>query len=76
MLVCLYSFVAGCFTAEHEDYSLSMLTLVDVFCTSVFSTVLPVVVDRLVGLVVKASASRAEDPGFESRDIFDVESYR
>ena len=24
-------------------------------------------VDRLVGLVVKASASRAEDPGFESR---------
>ena len=25
------------------------------------------VTDRLVGLVVKASASRAEDPGFESR---------
>ena len=25
------------------------------------------VLDRLVGLVVKASASRAEDPGFESR---------
>ena len=24
-------------------------------------------VDRLVGLVVKASASRAEGPGFESR---------
>ena len=24
-------------------------------------------IDRLVGLVVKASASRAEDPGFESR---------
>ena len=23
--------------------------------------------DRLVGLVIKASASRAEDPGFESR---------
>ena len=35
--------------------------------------------DRLVGLVVKASASRAEDPGFESRlrrDSFGVESYR
>ena len=33
---------------------------------------------RLVGLVVKASASRAEDPGFESRlgrDFFGVESY-
>ena len=27
----------------------------------------PMTTDRLVGLVVKASASRAEDPGFESR---------
>ena len=37
------------------------------------------VLDRLVGLVVKASASRAEDPGFESllhRDFFGVESYQ
>ena len=36
-------------------------------------------VDRLVGLVVKASASRAEDPGFESRlrrDFSGVESYQ
>ena len=35
--------------------------------------------DRLVGLVVKASASRAEDPGFESRlrlDFFGVKSYQ
>ena len=34
---------------------------------------------RLVGLVVKASASRAEDPGFESRlrrDFFGVEAYQ
>ena len=34
---------------------------------------------RLVGLVVKASASRAGDPGFESRlrrDFFRVESYQ
>ena len=34
-------------------------------------------VDRLAGLVVKASASGAEDPGFESRlrrDFFRVES--
>ena len=34
---------------------------------------------RLVGQVVKASASRAEDPGFESRlrrDFFGVESYQ
>ena len=35
--------------------------------------------DRLIGLVVKASASRAEDPGFECRlrqDFFLVESYQ
>ena len=34
---------------------------------------------RLVGLVVKASASRAEDPGLESRlrrDFFGVGSYQ
>ena len=34
--------------------------------------------DLLVGLVVKAPASRAEDPGFESRlrrDFSGVESY-
>ena len=36
-------------------------------------------IHRLVGLVVKASASRAQDPGFESRlrrDFFGVESYQ
>ena len=35
--------------------------------------------ERLVGLVVKASASRAEDLGFESRlrrDFSGVESYQ
>ena len=35
--------------------------------------------NRLVGLVVKATASRTEDPGFESRlprDFFGVESYQ
>ena len=35
--------------------------------------------DRLVGLVAKASGSRAEDPGFESRlsrDFFGFESYQ
>ena len=38
-----------------------------------------VIYDRLVGLVVKASASRAEVPGFEShlcRDFFGVKSYQ
>ena len=37
------------------------------------------IMDHLVGLVVKASASRAEDPGFESclrRDFFGLESGR
>ena len=36
-------------------------------------------INRLVGLVVKASASRAGDPGLESRlrrDFFGVESYQ
>ena len=33
--------------------------------------------DHLVGLVVKASASRAEDPGFDCVEIFfGVESYQ
>ena len=39
----------------------------------------PVGLHRLVGPVVKASASRAEGPGFESRlrrDFFGVESYQ
>ena len=43
------------------------------------ATLRPLRVDRLVGLVVKASASRAEGPGFESRlrrDFFGVESYQ
>ena len=39
----------------------------------------PLASDRLVGLVVKASASRAEGPGLESRltrDFLGVESYQ
>ena len=42
------------------------------------NTALLTVTYRLVGLVVKPSASRAEDPGFESRlhrDFFGVEPY-
>ena len=38
-----------------------------------------VAIDRLIGLVVKASASRAEDPGFEPRlhrDFCGVESHQ
>ena len=40
---------------------------------------LPLSLYSLVGLVVKGSASRAEDPGYESRlrrDFFGVESYQ
>ena len=47
--------------------------------SKVMSTPFSLCDDRLVGLVVKASASRAEGPGFESRlrwDFFGVESYQ
>ena len=59
---------------KHYQLSYSGPTVVaDFVC---FSSVM---CDRLVGLVVKASASRAEGPGFESRlcrDFFGVESYQ
>ena len=48
-------------------------------CCHVHVDVSSFVIDRLFGLVVKASASRAEDPGFESglrQDFFGVESYQ
>ena len=44
-----------------------------------FSPLIPLSAHRLVGLVVKASTSRAEDPGFKSRlrqDFSVVESYQ
>ena len=37
------------------------------FCRVVWQKVVVISLNRLVGLVVNASASRAEDPGFESR---------
>ena len=37
------------------------------FLLGILSLLISLFCDRLVGLVVKASASRAEDPGFESR---------
>ena len=46
---------------------------------SPFASILSPIFYRLVGLVVKASTSRAEGPGFESRlrrDFFGVESYQ
>ena len=48
-------------------------------CYCFWSTALYFNPNRLVGLVVMASASRAEDPGFESRlrqDFFGVKSYQ
>ena len=47
--------------------------------SSLVPAVTPTTLDRLVGLVVKASASRAEGRGFESRlrrDFSGVESYQ
>ena len=62
------------------------LPLISPFICSASSSVFDVMImlnpqagDHLVGLVVKASASRAEGPGFEShlcRDFFGVESYQ
>ena len=49
------------------------------YCQCVSQDESPLVINRLVGLVVKASTSRAEDPGFESllrRDFSGVESYQ
>ena len=51
----------------------------DVFLPSASSSSAFPAIYRLVGLVVKASASRAEGPGFESRlhrDFFGAESYQ
>ena len=48
-------------------------------CVCVCVCVCVVINNRLVGLVVRASASRAEGPGFESclrQDFFGVESYQ
>ena len=59
---------------------LLLLSLIIISTAITSSSIMPSIpVDRLVGLVVKASASRAEGPGFESRwrrDFFGVESYQ
>ena len=59
-------------SVEH-DYGFPPYSLLNIFA------VLSPHSNRLVGLVGKASASRAEDPGFESRlrrDFYGVESYQ
>ena len=61
------------FVGKMENFASSLLTKNSklVPCTASL--------DCLVGLAVKASASRAEDPGFESRlrqDFSRVESYQ
>ena len=50
--------------AANNCTSLSSLSIIELY-VSLCATLS--VLDRLVGLVVKASASRAEGPGFESR---------
>ena len=69
--VCLV-LVFGC----HRRFNVGCLAVLLVDCTQL---IIAETVDRLVGLVVKASASRAEHPGFESRlhrDFFGVESHK
>ena len=57
------------FTCIHTEFLLNILTISFSHC----------ILDLLVRLVVMASTSGAEDPGFESRlrrDFFGVESYQ
>ena len=51
--------------AHHHDSETTIDTDADTKHFSVLEA-FPVAIDRLVGLVVEASASRAEGPGFES----------
>ena len=69
---CLFVFDLSAFCCLVSFFGLFVLGLFLLVCLFVFR-------DRLVGLVVKASASRAEGPGFKSRlhrDFFGVESYQ
>ena len=71
-------------TPRHRTLFWAALAIPDQLVTCCFSSTsvscLQLLRDRLVGLVVKASTSRAEGPGFESRwrrrDFFGVESYQ
>ena len=55
----------GC--AWGRSTSVSVLLIVAAMVQVRVGLSLLLIPDRLVGLVVKASASRVEDPGFESR---------
>ena len=58
------------------DYLLCSKQTICFTCVAVYNVLST---DRLIGLVVKASTSRAKDPGFESRlssDFSGVESYQ
>ena len=59
--------VHGCVLSISEH-----VAAIDTVCNNSY---LCMFLSHLVGLVVKASASRAEDSGFES-DFFGVESYQ
>ena len=68
-----------CFHFHHIMYSCCIMLCLNVCFLSFSPSVVFVESDRLVGLVVKASASRADDSGFESglcRDFSGVESYQ
>ena len=76
-------YVSAClrfpFTPLSFSNSVSMIVTVFLSCVLFLSVRPSAPPYRLVGRMVKASASRAEDPGFETRlrrDFFRVESYQ
>ena len=83
VVVCLFSSIFDSFVGLFECFLLSVCFVVVVSALAMVSchrsSVLSSFSRPPVGLVVKASASTAEDPGFESRlsrDFFRVESYQ
>ena len=68
-----------CFHFHHIMYSCCIMLCLNVCFLSFCPSVLFVESDRLIDVVVKASASRADGPGFESRlcrNFSGVESYQ
>ena len=72
MFFVLFMFLFVFFMFLFALFTLFFTSFMFLFCVSLR-------LDHLFGLAVKASASRAQDPGFESRlsqDISGVKSYR
>ena len=79
LLISSFACVAVAIVCLCKEYYICMPVCLSVYVSQSVNTSPSSVNDRLVGLVVKVSASRAEDPGLESRlrrDFFGVESYQ